>query len=144
MADRIDWPAVGIGAAVGLAGTLLLSMVFRLLPFDVERHGLWAIYVFSYGAGALIDIACGATAGALARQRGALHGMLAGLIAALVSPLLGYATMWVHGRGMAPIGFASYLLAIAGSSLVGVVLAALSGLIAARIAAASARRGGSA
>jgi hypothetical protein len=102
------------------------------------------IYVFSYGAGALVDIACGATAGALARRRGALHGMLAGLIAALVSPLLGYATMWVQGRGTAPIDFASYLLAIAGSSLVGVVLAALAGLVAARIAAGPARNGGGA
>jgi hypothetical protein len=134
MAERIEGRAVGIGVAVGLAGTLLLGMAFRLMPFDVERHGLWLIYAFSYGAGALIDIACGATAGALARRRGALHGALAGLIANLLSPLIGYATMLVQGRGTAPIEFGSYVLAIAGSSLIGVVLATIAGAIAARIA----------
>ena len=135
MAERIDWRAVGIGVAVGLAGTLLLGMAFRLIQFDVERHGLWVIYAFSYGMGALVDIACGATAGALARRRGALHGLLAGLVAAFVSPLLGYVTMWVQGRGTAPVEFGPYLLAIAGGSLIGVVLATIAGAVAARIAA---------
>jgi hypothetical protein len=135
VAERTDWRAVGIGVAVGLAGTLLLGMVFRLMQFDVERHGPWLIHVFSYGAGAVVDIACGATAGALARRRGALHGVLAGLGASLASPVVGYVTMLVQGHGTAPIELDAYLLAIAFSSGVGIVLATVAGAIAAPIAA---------
>ena len=138
MAEPIDWRAVGIGAAVGIGGSLLLNVMYRVFPIDVERHGLWLVYALSYGGGALIDAACGATAGALARRRGALHGLLAGGITALVAPLVGFIMMWVETRGLPPIELLPYLVALATGALIGIAIATAAGFVAARIAAASA------
>ena len=137
--------AIGIGAAVGIGGSMLLGVLFQLFPFDGEKHPLWAILAISYASGALVDIAAGATAGWLAARRGALHGLLAGLISGLVSPLLGFAMMWVRERGAVPIEFVPYLFAVSSGVALGVLVAAISGAIsgavAARIAAKQAGHG---
>lgn len=130
----MNWRAIGIGVAIGLGGTLLLGVLFRLLPWEAGEH-LWMFMALSYVAGALIDIAAGATAGALARTRGALHGFVTGVIATLVSPLLGYARFWVETRGEAPLGLLQFYAGIAVSGVIGIALATAAGAVAARIAA---------
>lgn len=135
-AGGVDWRAVGIGAAVGIGGGLVLGVLIRLVPFDFERYGMWTYQLLTYGAGGLIDLACGATAGALARPRGALHGFLAGTIASLVSPLLGLVMFFVTTRFAAPLDVLPWLLAVATGVVLGIVLATLAGAIAARIALA--------
>jgi hypothetical protein len=131
----IDWRAVGIGAAVGIGGGLLLHLLFRVFPISVEEGRIWLVYVLNYGGGMLVDAACGATAGVLARRRGALHGLLAGAIAALLSPLIGFAMMWMETRGAPPIQVSAYLIAIATGALLGTAIATAAGAIGARAAA---------
>jgi hypothetical protein len=133
-AGGVDWRAVGIGAAVGIGGSLLLGVLMRLVPFDFERHGMWTYQLLTYGAGGLVDLACGATAGALAGRRGALHGLLAGAITAVVSPLLGLAMFFVTTRFAVPLDVLPWLLAVATGALLGIVLATLAGAVAARLA----------
>jgi hypothetical protein len=119
----MDWRAIGIGVAVGIGGALVLNVLFGLFPLDAEKHPMWAILAISYGTGALLDIAVGATSGWLAARRGALHGLLAGLIVSLITPFMGFAIMWVRERGNVPIDLLSYLLAVGGSALFGIALA---------------------
>jgi hypothetical protein len=130
----VNWKAIGIGVGVGVGCSLLMGVLFRIFPFDASAHPLWIFMLLSYGAGALIDIATGATAGALARTRGALHGLLAGAIALLLSPLIGYAMMWVETRGEPPIDVLAYAFVILVRGLVGVALATAAGAVAAYIA----------
>jgi hypothetical protein len=131
----MNWRAIGIAIAVGIAGSLALGMLFHLFPFDAEKHPMWAILAISYVSAALVDIAVGATAGWLAARRGALHGLLAGLISGLISTLMGFAMMWVRTRGAVPIEFLPYVFALLWGLLLGVVLATLSGAVAAWLAA---------
>lgn len=135
----LSWRAIGIGAAVGIGGSMLLGLLFQLFPFDGEKHPVWAIVAISYASGALVDIAAGATSGWLAARRGALHGLLAGLAVGLLSPLLGFAMMWVRERGQVPIGFVTYLQGMVPGAALGVFLATLAGALAARLARRQAR-----
>ena len=137
----MNWRAIGIGVAVGIGGSLVLNVLFHLFPFDGEKHPMWAILAISYGTGALLDIAVGATAGWLAAQRGAIHGLLAGVIVSLVTPLIGFALMWARERGHVPIELLPYLLAVAWGALLGVALSTIAGAIAAPIAARQAPAG---
>lgn len=131
----MNWRAIGIGVAIGLGGSLVLGVMFGLLPWEAGEH-LWMFMALSYVAGGLLDIAAGATAGALARTRGALHGSVTGVIATLVSPLLGYARFWIETRGVAPLGLLAFYAGIAISGLIGIALATAAGAVAARIASA--------
>ena len=131
----MNWKAIAIGVAVGLAGALLLGIAFRVFPFDATERPLWIFMAISYGAGALIDIAVGATAGAIARQRGAMHGLIAGAIATVLAPLVGFTMMWVETRGAPPIGFIEFYAGIAVNGLIGIALSTAAGAVAAPIAA---------
>jgi hypothetical protein len=131
----VNWRAIGIGVAIGLGGSLVLGVMFRMFPLEADGR-LWIFLTLSYLAGGVIDIATGATAGALARTRGAVHGLVAGVIATLVSPLLGYAMFWVETRGEAPLGLLEFYAGIAISGLIGIALATAAGAVAARIASA--------
>jgi hypothetical protein len=131
----MNWRAIGIAVMVGLGGSLILGVLWRVFPPSTEHVPLWAIMALSYGLGAILDLATGAVAGALARVRGALHGLTAGAITSVLSPLIGLTMMLVEGRGTLPVPLLDYALAIAGSTLVGIVLATIAGAIAAPIAA---------
>ena len=137
----MNWRAIGIGVAVGIGGSLALNVLFHLFPFDGEKHPMWAILAISYGTGALLDIAVGATAGWLAAQRGAVHGLLAGMIVSLVTPLIGFALMWVRERGHVPIELLPYLFAVAWGALLGIALSTIAGTVAAPLAAKHVRTG---
>jgi hypothetical protein len=130
----MNWRAIGIAVMVGLGGSLILGVLWRVFPLSTEHVPLWAIMAMSYGLGAILDLATGAVAGALARVRGALHGLTAGAITSVLSPLIGLTMMLVEGRGTLPVPLLDYALAIAGSTVVGIVLATIAGAIAAPIA----------
>lgn len=129
----MNWRAIGVAVAVGLGGSLLVGMVFRLFPFDASERPMWLFLALSYGAGAVLDIAVGAIAGALARVRGALHGLVAGSIATLLSPLIGFAVLWVETRGEVPLGLLQFYAGIAVSGVVGIALSTMAGAIAVRM-----------
>ena len=129
----MNWRAIGIGVAVGLGGSLVLGVLFRMLPWEAGER-LWIFMALSYVAGGLVDIATGAVAGALARTRGAMHGFVAGTIATVVSPLLGYAMFWVETRGEAQLGLLQFYAGIAVSGLIGIALATAAGAVAAQLA----------
>ena len=131
----LSWKAIGLGVAVGIGGALLMSIVWRVFPFDASERPLWMVYVLSYAAGVLIDAATGATAGWLARVRGAAHGFFAGLIAGVISPFIGFAFILVETRGAAPIEWGGYFTQVAIGAAIGIVVAAVAGAIAARLAA---------
>lgn len=140
----MNWRAVGIGAAVGVGGTLVLGVLFRLFPWEVGDR-LWLFLALGYLTGGIVDIATGATAGALARRRGALHGLVAGTIATLLSPLIGYALFWVQTRGAAPLGLLDFFAGVAVSGVLGIALSTAAGAIAARVSVRTdARRDGTA
>lgn len=132
--NTLNWRAIGVGVSVGIGGSLLLNVLFHLFPFDGEKHPIWAILAISYAAGALIDIAVGATTGWLARRRGASHGFVAGLITSLISPLLGYLMVLMRERGEVPFALIPYLYALLPGTVVGMVLATIAGAIAAHFA----------
>jgi hypothetical protein len=135
MNGQLNWRAIGIAVAIGLAGSLVMGLLFRVFPFDASERPMWLFFVFSYGAGALLDIAVGGTAGALARVRGALHGLVAGAIATVLAPLIGFAMMWVETGGEVPLGLVEFYAGIAISGVVGIALATAAGAVATRIAA---------
>jgi hypothetical protein len=126
--------ALMLGVLVGLGGTLLLGLLFTVFPLDANERPMWAILLLSYAAGALVDVATGATAGWIARQRGALHGLLVGVIANLLSPVLGYGMMWLRIGREHPLDIVEYAFAILPGSVMGVLLAMLAGMVAATIA----------
>jgi hypothetical protein len=130
----MNWRAIGIAVAVGLGGSLLMNVLFRLFPFDAGERPMWVFFALSYGAGALLDIAVGATAGTLARVRGAVHGLVAGIIATVLAPVVGYAIFLVETRGAAPLGLIEFYAGIAVSGLIGIALAAAAGEVAVRVA----------
>lgn len=135
MADGLDWRAIGIAIAVGLGGSLLLGTLFQALPYDGVSIPLGLYLGLSYGSALLVDLATGATAGAIARRRGLAHALVAVLVCSVVSPLLGLAMTLVRNRPLPDIGLLDYLGAIAGSTVAGIVIACVAGAVAARMAA---------
>ena len=131
----MNWRAIGIGVAVGVGASLALGVLFRAFPHDASERPLWIFLALSYVAGGLIDIAVGATAGWLARVRGAMHGLIAGAIATILSPLIGYASFWIEMRGAPPLGLLDFFAGMAISGVIGIAIAAAAGAVAARIAA---------
>ena len=49
----MNWRAIGIGVAVGLGGSLVLGVLFRMLPWEAGER-LWIFMALSYVAGGLV------------------------------------------------------------------------------------------
>ena len=127
--------AIFIGAAVGIGVSLAMSLMWVLFPTENVAANLGIVLIVSHVIGALVDIATGATAGWLARSRGAMHGLFAGLIANIVSLAIGYAITLVrtdYGRTVDEV--IQYLIAMLPWQVVGIALATIAGAIAVRLA----------
>lgn len=131
-----DWRAIALGAAailaVGIAAPLLLSQALSRgdsTP-DPRWFALWPLMgLFADGLG-------GALAGLLARRRGAVHGALASLLAfggGIVISIVRLAMAGAAAMLLSPM----YWVQVIGWSAVGVGVAAVAGLVAARTAAAA-------
>ena len=135
----LDWRAILLGAAailaVGIAAPLLLGQALSRggsTP-DPRWFALWPLMgLFADGLG-------GALAGLLARRRGAVHGALASVLAFGGGLVISIAQL-VLRNAAAMLLSTAYWVQVLGWSALGVGVAALAGLVAAR-AAASASRG---
>ena len=127
--------AVWIGAAAGIGASLVMSLLWVLLPTDNVAANIGVVLIASHVIGALIDIGTGFVAGWFARARGAMHGFFAGLIANIASLAIGYVITLVrtdYGRTVEQV--IGYLVAMLPWQVIGVVLAAIAGAIAVRLA----------
>jgi hypothetical protein len=134
-AAGLDLRAIGIGAATGIGASVVMSLLWVLLPTQNMAAHIGIVLIVSHVIGAVIDIATGFVAGWLARQRGAVHGFFAGLIANIVSLAIGYGITLVrtdYGRTVDQV-FA-YLVSMLPWQIVGVVLATIAGALAVRLA----------
>lgn len=132
----LDLPAIGVGAAVGIGASIAMSVLWAVFPQEKIVEHVGVVVLASHLIGALIDIATGATAGWLARQRGSLHGLFAGLIANIVSLGVGYAMTVLrtdYGRTVEEV--LAYLAQLVPWQIVGVALSTIAGAIAVRFAA---------
>ena len=129
----LDMRAIGIGAAVGIGASVVMSTLWILFPMQNAAEHIGIILIVSHLIGAIIDIATGAVAGWLARARGSIHGLFAGLIANIVSLGIGYAITLVrtdYGRTVEQV--IAYLASMLPWQVVGIALATLAGAIAVR------------
>jgi hypothetical protein len=128
--------ALGAGAtlAIGLSSTFLVQSVLvgDTAP-DVE---LWRL--LSTVVGLFADAIGGATAGFIARRRGAVHGVLASLLAA-IGGLLVTAVMLGRQGHIELLGDVAFLAQWLLWTALGAVLAAAAGAFAARVAAVAKR-----
>jgi hypothetical protein len=130
----LDLRAIGVGAAVGIGGSIAMSLLWGLLV-DVTPAQLMLVVTISHLLGAAVDIASGAAAGWLARRRGSLHGLFAGLLANIVSLAVAYATMLLrtdYGDSVEEV--LAWLMAVVPWQVIGVALASIAGAIAVRFA----------
>ena len=134
-ANPLNLRAVWTGAAVGIGASLAMSLLWVLFPTQNVAANIGVVLIVSHAVGALIDIGTGFVAGWIARARGAMHGFFAGLIANIVSLSIGYVITLVrtdYGRSVDQV--VGYLVAMLPWQVIGIVLAAIAGAIAVRVA----------
>ena len=128
--------ALGAGAtlAIGLSSTFLVQSVLvgDTAP-DVE---LWRL--LSTVVGLVADAIGGATAGYIARRRGALHGVLASVLAG-IGGLLVTAVMLGRQGHFEMLGNVAFVTQWLLWTAIGAGLAAIAGAFAARVAAVAQR-----
>jgi hypothetical protein len=132
----MNWRAIAIGAGVGV-GIGLVTLTFSLVTNLHQDRELgpwlaWASRAVGFGA----DVATGAVAGWVAGTRGAVHGLLAGLLATLAGHAIGMGSVMLRFgvdayAGILPEVWAATLT----WALVGVLISAVSGLVAAPMGA---------
>ena len=129
----LDWRAIAAGAgaslAIGMSASFLMRAALGAGGIVLATGTVWAL---SGLVSALADVVGGATAGLMAKRRGALHGLLAMLLAAAFGLVVSIVMMARHS--MTP-GL-DYWLQWFGMAIVGVAIGTLAGWAAARIAAA--------
>jgi hypothetical protein len=132
----MNWRAIAIGAGVGV-GIGVVTLVFNLvtnLHQDPELGPwvMWATRAIGFGA----DVATGAVAGWLAAGRGAAHGALAGVLATLAGHLIGMGSVMLRfgANVYADMPLEAWATTLTWA-LVGVLISAVSGLVAAPMGA---------
>lgn len=137
--NALDWRAIGIGAAVVLAFALALRVVVTVFPLEAGTTWFTSYLIGARALGILVDLAGGAAAGWIARQRGTLHGAIAVLLGRLAALVLGTIVTAVQAQGeMSWLLTAGYWFSLLGWLLMATLLGAIAGLMGARLAA---RRG---
>ena len=134
-AEALDWRAIAAGAGASLAIGLSASFLMRsvLAGGDVVL-GFGTLVAINGVVSVIADLVGGATAGLLAKRRGALHGLLAMLLASACGLVISVVMMARYGA-LASIGIAWWAQWL-GLAIVGVAIGTFAGWVAARIAAA--------
>jgi hypothetical protein len=131
---RVDDKAIGIGAAIGVAVGLLANTVGQALVAMTPDASVALLIVAQRALGMLSKIAGGFAAGWIARRDGALHGAIVGAVIAAVG--LGIGIAMTVARGMGHVyseGGLALWTQIAGWSIVGIGVAAVSAIVAVRL-----------
>lgn len=128
MSAPLQWRAIGIGAAVSIAVSVLILFLGGSIERLVDALGIgvvsWAMRLLGLAA----DAAAGFVAGRIAGRDGARHGLCAGALAAVV----GFAITLpgLFGSGYVPDG--GWWLQVVVWSLAGVALAFVGGALGAQ------------
>jgi hypothetical protein len=135
-AGTLDWRAIAAGAgasiAIGMSASFLMRSALSGGSVDLAYGTLLAINGL---VSVIADVVGGATAGLLAKRRGALHGLLAMLLASAFGIVVSVVMLARVGQ-LALMAGVVYWLQWFGMALVGVAIGTFAGWIAARLAAA--------
>ena len=128
----LNWKAIGIAAAVGIAISLAMQFGFRFLPLasDPAFYDWWRF--IGPVIGVLADVLIGVIAAWHARQNSALHGALASLLASVVSVAIGTVSVVVQA-GASWLLDPWYWLTTLFWIFLGVAVAAIAAAVSARI-----------
>ena len=133
----LDWRAIAIGAATTLAVVMVAQyLLMQVLStgagtgIDPKWLALWPL------VGLLGDALGGALAGLLARRRGALHGLLASALAFAGGMVVSTARLVHDGHAQMLLSLMYWVQVVAWSAI-GLGVAAVAGLVAAKLAAAA-------
>ena len=132
--DALDWRAIAAGAGASLAIGFSASFLMRPLFGGNVALGYGTLAAINLLVSILADAVGGATAGALARRRGAVHGALAMVLAAACGFVVTLVMLGRQGH-VASVGAAFWLQWLA-YAVLGLVVGTVAGLVAAKVAAA--------
>jgi hypothetical protein len=132
--DSLDWRAIAAGAAASIAIGLSVSFLMRTAFAGGMTLGYGTIIALTSFVGLLADAIGGATAGLIAKRRGAVHGALAMVLASAFGLVVSVVMMGRYGQ-LGMMTSIAYWAQWLGMALLGLGAGTLAGLVAARIAA---------
>ena len=133
---KLNWEAIGAGAALNLVIGFGASRLMMLFGTPTAGRQIFLLVAVIHGLGLLGDIAGGAVAGGMARQRGALHGLVAHAITIALG--FGFGLAWIatrHPESLIYLRSLAYWASFVPWSLLGLGVAAAAGEVAARMRA---------